>query len=356
MSAHDSVIPESPPILENLQDGRETSKCMSPGPARGRSSLRLWFQSRLHQIEQEGDRATGCPLWIFRRPPHACHSSACSFLFLMMAYALFLHGSAVQEISLEYGPDDLWKEIVVEEGLAGASLISYELLRFNANNRHYQESRPLAFNLLVAQYSCTGITQVADVLPRRSPDPAFHQLLEGFDQFRPCGLVSMSVFTDQFRLEDSQGLAMQVDETELCLPADGDLYSWISMDANSGRFQVEGITSWIPDGTFLEHLKVWYRTPAAPRVRQLWGRIPGGLSPGRYNLSFPVNSPLWREWGIEKRVVFSQLSGFGMGSPGACFTLAVLCCAVASVDLLVALALLLAGEAFSRKRRTVHPE
>eukprot|EP00439_Symbiodinium_sp_Y106_P006658 s8923_g1.t1 len=94
----------------------------------------------------------------------------------------------------------------------------------------------------------------------------------------------------------------------------------------------------------------------APRVRQLWGRIPGGLSPGRYNLSFPVNSPLWREWGIEKRVVFSQLSGFGMGSPGACFTLAVLCCAVASVDLLVALALLLAGEAFSRKRRTVHPE
>ncbi|CAE7576214.1 unnamed protein product, partial [Symbiodinium necroappetens] len=255
---------------------------------------------------------------------------------------------AVQEISLEYGPDDLWKEIVVEEGLAGASLISpathfassylYELLRFNANNRHYQapallvstfsESRPLAFNLLVAQYSCTGITQVADVLPRRSPDPAFHQLLEGFDQFRPCGLVSMSVFTDQFRLEDSQGLAMQVDETELCLPADGDpdpdLYSWISMDANSGRFQVEGITSWIPDGTFLEHLKVWYRTP----VSALDG------------------------WGIEKRVVFSQLSGFGMGSPGACFTLAVLCCAVASaggVDLLVALALLLAGEAFSRK-------
>ncbi|CAE7798207.1 hypothetical protein AK812_SmicGene39812 [Symbiodinium microadriaticum] len=55
MSAHDSVIPESPPILENLQDGRETSKCMSPGPARGRSSLRLWFQSRLHQIEQEPD-------------------------------------------------------------------------------------------------------------------------------------------------------------------------------------------------------------------------------------------------------------------------------------------------------------
>ena len=29
----------------------------------------------------------------YRRPPHACHSSLCSFLFIIMAYSLFLHGS-----------------------------------------------------------------------------------------------------------------------------------------------------------------------------------------------------------------------------------------------------------------------
>ncbi|CAE7373067.1 unnamed protein product [Symbiodinium natans] len=110
---------------------------MSPGQARDKPSLKIWLASRLHDIEQEGDRATGCPLWIFRRPPHACHSSVCSFLFLMMAYSLFLHGSAVREVSLDYGPGDLWKELVVDDSLAGVSLISYELLSFSANNRHY---------------------------------------------------------------------------------------------------------------------------------------------------------------------------------------------------------------------------
>ena len=140
------------------------------------------------------------------------------------------------------------------------------------------------------------------------------------------------------RLEDSQGLAMQVDETELCLPADGDpaplprcppaplgrasgersripaagslLLDFhgrqqrpLPGEKQSGGLlphpppqekeksqpcQVEGITSWIPglclrqqragnskrisgfpavpDGTFLEHLKVWYRTPVSALV------------------------------------------------------------------------------------------
>eukprot|EP00437_Effrenium_voratum_P020147 CAMPEP_0181446362 /NCGR_PEP_ID=MMETSP1110-20121109/26064_1 /TAXON_ID=174948 /ORGANISM="Symbiodinium sp., Strain CCMP421" /LENGTH=282 /DNA_ID=CAMNT_0023570435 /DNA_START=256 /DNA_END=1104 /DNA_ORIENTATION=+ len=282
-----------------------------------------------------------------------------------MAYSLFLHGSAVREIAISYGPADAWKEIVVDENLAGMSLISYELPIFLANSRHYLDSRPPGFNGIIQQYGCTGVTKVTDALSRRSSDVAFGQLLEDLEDFHPCGLVSMSIFTDQFRLTHTEGGIVEVDETDLALPSDSDLYEpWIvpvlETNGNSTveKFQVEGVRSWIPDRTFLEHLKVWYRTPVAPYVRHLWARIPGGLVAGRYNLTFPVNSPIWTEmWGLEaKRVIFSQKSLSHMGSPGASFTLAALCCIVAFVEFVVALALLVGGKASGQRRAAIHPD
>lgn len=280
-----------------------------------------------------------------------------------MAYSLFLHGSAVHELSVSYGPADAWKEIVIDDRLAEASLVSYELPSFLANSRHFLESRPSAFNGIMQQYSCKGATQVAEATRCRGSDADFQQLIDGLDDFEPCGLVSMSVFMDQFRLTDTEGVHVAIDETDVAWPSDEDLYTdWLVSTTLMGNVtfesvQIEDHRSWIPDSTFLEHLKVWYRTPASPYVRHLWGRIPGGLAAGSYNLTFPVNSPIWtEEWGVpEKRLIFSQTSPVSqLGSSGASYTLAALCCVVAVVDFLVALVLLVAGKAPKRKS-AVHP-
>lgn len=363
MSAHDSVLPESPRALAR-QDGESSKQtCMSRESGKD-GSLKKWLAGRLHQIEEKGESAFSCPLWCYRRPPHACHSSICSFLFIIMAYSLFLHGSAVHELSVAYGPQDAWKEIVIDDRLAGASLVSYELPSFMANSRHFLESRPAAFNGIMQQYSCTGATQVADATRGRgSGDADFQQLLENLASFEPCGLVSMSVFMDQFRLTDTEGAPVSIDETDLAWASDADLYSdWSVSTTLVGNetfeyVQIDADRSWIPDSTFLEHLKVWYRTPVSPYVRHLWGRIPGGLPAGRYNLTFPVNSPIFtEEWSVpEKRLIFSQTSPVSqLGSSGASYTLAALCCVVALVDFLVALVLLVAGKAPKRKS-AVHP-
>lgn len=173
----------------------------------------------------------------------------------------------------------------------------------------------------------------------------------------------MSVFMDQFRLTDTEGAPVSIDETDLAWASDADLYSdWSVSTTLVGNetfeyVQIDAERSWIPDSTFLEHLKVWYRTPVSPYVRHLWGRIPGGLPAGRYNLTFPVNSPIFtEEWGVpEKRFIFSQTSPVSqLGSSGASYTLAALCCVVALVDFLVALVLLVAGKAPKRKS-AVHP-
>lgn len=356
MLAHDSVIPESPQAIPEDGSSRQMSKQME-----GDGGLRIWFAHRLHRIEECGEASVSCPLWFYRRPPHACHSSICSFIFLIMAYSLFLHASAVHELSVSYGPADQWKEIVIDDRLAGVSLVSYELpATFFANSRHFIESRPSVFNGVLQQYSCSGATQRSDAeLRRGSGDPAFHQLIQGLDHFTPCGLVSMSVFTDQFRLTETlSGVVVPLDESNLAWSSDSDIYKdWIVETSGSEHLEVEGIRSWVPDRTFFEHLMVWYRTPASPSLRNLWARIPGGLPAGSYNLSFPVNSPIWPEWGLEsKRVVFSQASTFSqLGSPGASFCLAAVCCVVAGVDFLAALVLLIAAPRKARKA-AVHPE
>jgi len=273
-----------------------------------------------------------------------------------MAYSLFLHGSAVHELTVAYGPADGWKEILIDESHAGVSLISFELPNFMANSRHFIESRPQIFNGIMQQYSCSGVSEVAHAASRRGSDPPFQQLIDGFQNFEPCGLVSMSVFIDQFRLTDAQGVTVEIDESDIAWSTDAELYE--DWSVSTDRIEVAGILSWIPDSTFFEHLKVWYRTPASPYVRHLWGRIPGGLAAGRYNLTFPVNSAIWtEEWGLEsKRVTFSQISLSQLGSTGASFTLAALCCVVAFVDFLVALVLLIAGKAPNRRKSAVRPE
>jgi len=123
---------------------------------------------------------------------------------------------------------------------------------------------------------------VAEATRCRGSDADFQQLIDGLDDFEPCGLVSMSVFMDQFRLTDTEGVHVAIDETDVAWPSDEDLYTdWLVSTTLMGNVtfesvQIEDHRSWIPDSTFLEHLKVWYRTPASPYVRHLWGRIPVG--------------------------------------------------------------------------------
>ena len=61
----------------------------------------------------------------YRRPPHACHSSLCSFLFIIMAYSLFLHGSVRTSATEQHeglestlSKKNIWKKRSLPENVA----------------------------------------------------------------------------------------------------------------------------------------------------------------------------------------------------------------------------------------------
>lgn len=79
--------------------------------------------------------------------------------------------------------------------------------------------------------------------------------------------------------------------------------------------------SWLPP-EWLEHWKVWQRTPPGQTVRNLWGVVEGGLAKGNYRINFLENSPIWEEWGVPERRLILTGNPSWLGNIGAMQTLA----------------------------------
>mmetsp|Transcript_38352 Transcript_38352/g.69507 ORF Transcript_38352/g.69507 Transcript_38352/m.69507 type:complete len:260 (+) Transcript_38352:1-780(+) len=235
-------------------------------------------------------------------------------------------------------------------------MVWYELPGLMLNRREFIDSRDTGVYrhaLVYSTYSCSGASTVGDVLWRREGDKAFVSLVEGVDHFRPCGHVSMSLFLDKYRLFLAGGAEVSLEESDLALPTDEDIYrdqidavqcpqgslGGNSSSSDSQCYKIDGQLSWIRGRTTYEHWKVWLRTPVSPYVRNLWARVPGGLQAGRYNLTLPVNSPIWAEWGVtQKTVVIGQVND--LGSTGACYTLGMVCASIALAEFMMAFVLL----------------
>jgi hypothetical protein len=177
-------------------------------------------------------------------------------------------------------------------------------------------------------YNCNDATYLSEAW--RRPTASFKAMLEkpGSQNIRPCGLVVFAMYTDTFEVYRYGGTLVGMDCTNVAFSTDKDLYSpsrgVVPVTGQSYDFTVDGTPSWLTV-EWLERFKVWFRTPASPHVRNLYGVIPGGLKAGQYSLNFTVNDPVFEaRWGVKrKRIVFSEANT--LGSQGASKLMGILC-------------------------------
>lgn len=288
------------------------------------------------------------PLRLVRFPTQVCLSSGCAVACSALAVVLLTASSTMTEVVIGYSHGDTFKAFRIEEDMAGEVLLWYDLRNLNVNQKRFIQNKDqfIFASKIFAEYSCDGAETEADARRVRSGDETFSRYFDGHGgaAVRPCGLVTFSMFNDEYRLFNEAGEEVELEQADLALPADEQLYNGRILPVSDGPasgpfYTVEGVDSWLPGGPFLDHLKVWYRTPASPRVRHLWARIKGGLPAGLYRLHFSVNSPIWTsQWRVpEKQVILSQRHFFG--SRGACQVLGAMCFAAGVTQVIMTLAI-----------------
>lgn len=243
---------------------------------------------------------------------------------------------------MSYSSRDSRKYFTIEQDITTDVLVYYELPQVNLNRKDFIESKDSrCYTTLFNKVVC-GRADSRDWVKRwRGSDSDFLKRIDAVpgDDIVPCGSVALSMFTDEYAFFEVNGPdhstwpKLQVDESLIALPGDEQAFTQKIIESGS-TLTIAGLTSWIPPGHFFEHWKVWYRTPAAPHVRNLWAVIKGGLHRGDYAVDLVVNSPVWEEWGVpEKRIIVAQQDPYG--NSGALRFLGGICIAAGLFELLV---------------------
>lgn len=301
-------------------------------------------KAHMSELLQQVRPGLQVPLYMYQLTTMRIMSGCCAVFFCFLGVLLIVSGSSAFEMRIDYGSGTVNEAFTVDPGLSGPVLLSYEVPDVLVNHRNFVSGKDsdLLAGLFIT-YSCEGATTEEDVRWRRPGDTYFQSLVGNSSDFKPCGLASLAMFTDEYELYDqTRAESVTLDETDLALPKDqrafdSDILSVDNPGPYGPFFTIDNTPSWLLEGAFLEHFKVWYRSSASPSIRHLWARVADGLPAGTYELRFTRNSPVWTEsWQAPtKRVVISQTSMFG--NPGACTVMAWMCfslCFVQAVFLL----------------------
>eukprot|EP00448_Togula_jolla_P007130 CAMPEP_0170593780 /NCGR_PEP_ID=MMETSP0224-20130122/13642_1 /TAXON_ID=285029 /ORGANISM="Togula jolla, Strain CCCM 725" /LENGTH=428 /DNA_ID=CAMNT_0010917779 /DNA_START=96 /DNA_END=1384 /DNA_ORIENTATION=+ len=280
---------------------------------------------------------------LFRQPVLGRLSACCAVLFGALGVHLLVSAASMFEVRIGYSSTDSYMLLEIPEDITDTVWMSYEIPDFYVNHRAFVESKDNFLLgggfLALSGYVCVefrdhGRGQVA------SPRPVFLVFDGGFEQHvQAVGLAAMSIFSDDFDLvRVSDGVNIALDQRDLALPRDSEGLDKKILPVSDGSggvaFSIDGHSSWLPDATFVEHFKVWYRGSPSPHVRHLWATIPEGLQSGSYEIRIRVNSPVWEtRWRVpEKRVILTRQHAYG--SPGASSLLGLLCLLIASAELI----------------------
>merc|ERR1712008_95884 len=248
-------------------------------------------------------------------------------------------GSMVEFDPITYMGSDAQKEFTVDTQIDGSVLVYYDLPEMLANRKYIVENKdPDIISVFFSRVKCMDAeTQAAlwrrscDVKGRAasqgtplvcSQDGPFAALINAAgstETFKPCGLLALSTFLDEYRFEKYENgnwTPVAVSEDDVALPAETGIDSKVygkKILLENGALTIKGERSWLTPGPMFEHFKVWYRPPASPHVRNLWGRIKGPLTTGRYRVTFTSNSPIFTDqWGLkEKRVILTGEHSLG---------------------------------------------
>eukprot|EP00931_Biecheleriopsis_adriatica_P051092 TRINITY_DN29606_c0_g1_i1.p1 TRINITY_DN29606_c0_g1~~TRINITY_DN29606_c0_g1_i1.p1 ORF type:complete len:424 (-),score=54.34 TRINITY_DN29606_c0_g1_i1:66-1337(-) len=273
--------------------------------------------------------------------------TVCAGLAFGTCFGLGLYFSlgcqALHEIVVPYSHADGQSKLFrIDKDIEGDVFMYYELPGVILNNKGFVESRDRRFvTTFLSPATCSDADDFGWVEKHRGSDLNFTARIhaDGTNDFVPCGLIAVSFFTDRYHVfrwtpngTSFYWEAVQVDSSDIALPADKHGYSKkVSVD-DSGRLVMSGAASWLMLDDY-EHWKVWSRTPIAPHVRNLYAVISGGLPKGEYKIEFLENSAIWETWGVkEKRVIFAAMSS--LGNQRALLTMSLVCIVLAILECL----------------------
>mmetsp|Transcript_11431 Transcript_11431/g.26426 ORF Transcript_11431/g.26426 Transcript_11431/m.26426 type:complete len:280 (-) Transcript_11431:75-914(-) len=253
----------------------------------------------------------------------------------------------------------------LDEDFSGDVVVWYELPEMYVNQKRYIENKPgPIWDNIMAKYTCEDAETIDDFRYRRGDDTAFMTQVEqaataSGGKVHPCGLVSLSMFTDRYELSrvDPDTAVIELDESDLSFESED--FFWEDRLLETGnpfprsvRLKDEGDVSWLETAADVEHYKVWTRTPPSPHVRQLWATINGGLQAGTYSLNVIGNSPSFTDmWKVpEKRFILSETHTLGSAGAGQVF--GVLCIIFGVLEIVMTIVIVVVPEG---KRPTVVP-
>jgi len=291
-------------------------------------------------ILQQNESKVTLPHWCYRPLPQVCCAGSCSALFICMGIFMLSTAGGMWEVKpISYKHGDTYKEFTIDTAFDKEVWFYYELPGVFANRKQIVENKdPDIMYTMMSRVACFSAETQADLWrrgcsrataggPLTCPeDPDFAALINAVpskEDFAPCGLVGLAMFIDEYDLQKwdsgtNTWTSIAIDQSQIALKnergPDAKVWKKLTYDA-TGNILIGSDTkkrSWVRPGNFLEHFKVWYRVPASPHVRNLWGRIPG-LQVGKYRVNFNKNSAIWtKQWGLqEKRVVLAGQNTFG---------------------------------------------
>lgn len=313
------------------------------------------------RLEQQEKSTCALPMYCFSPLFSACCAGSCCVVLLLIGLLALMTAGSIKEVVVSYKYPDTFKEFVVEEDMDGDVNMWYDMKGVILNQKRYIEntdSDVIKLMPMGGKKKCKDSGTKSDAQWRRIDREAsiraaagdtktdtWSTLVQSQASFKPCGLQSIAMFTDNYSLEKKDAtvasgwVSQALDESDISLKEDDDFFNKRIKQEN-GVLMIEGEQSWIQAGNFYNHFKVWMRSPASTHVRHLWAVKKDGLKKGTYKLNFLENSAIWtapkdkKGWGVdEKRVIFSTQKS--LGSKGACVVLSIICFVVAFIEAVV---------------------
>jgi len=244
---------------------------------------------------------------------------------LILGGGVYSQSSGPTEVVVSYRAGDTTKSFSLLEDLTGTVQIHYEIPGVLLNNKDYVSSKDQdSVYTFFSSVSCSNADTLAWATLRRGSDRSFiDRLTAAGTGLTPCGLVNLALFTDSYALERQNSTAWEavsIDSSNVAWSRDQ--YSFEKVYEDQGTvYLANERASWLPP-EWLEHWKVWQRTPPGQTVRNLWGVVEGGLAKGNYRINFLENSPIWEEWGVPERRLILTGNPSWLGNIGAMETLA----------------------------------
>ncbi|CAE7691751.1 chat-1 [Symbiodinium pilosum] len=348
-----------PPSVAFSQQSKQSRLRTNSAELRRRSRIRrcIWHHA------QQPESAITLPYWAYAYCCQMVLTTSILLAFLVLGVVLMSQSGSLHEVSVPYTANMTEQEFTIDQAFQDDVLVYYDI-NIVANHKSFVENkdRRVVYTFLSVA-TCTAADSRAWVRMRRGSDTTFVARVEAAagDDLAPCGLVSLSTFTDNFTFHqatDNGWERLEANESDIALESDADAYGKLHPPLEGEeRFYIlesdQRRETWLTPG-FFEHWKVWYRTPVAPHVRNLWAVIKGGLPQGSYKVQFVENSPVWHDWGVaEKRLIFAQRHS--LGNRGALGLVGGLCLMLAGLEAIALAAMLLTPRCRS-SRPAVQPE